>query len=63
MGVPFGLSNANIDGLDLSAVDLDLGVAFGLTTLDGWEGAPKPSLDVQARVRSQGGVGGDSGGE
>jgi hypothetical protein len=60
MGVPFGLSNVNYDGLDLSAVDSDLGVAFGVTTLDGWEGAPKPSLDVQARVRSQGGVGGDS---
>lgn len=60
MGVPFGLSNVNIDGLDLSAIDPDLGVAFGVTTLDGWEGAPKPSLEVQARVRGQGGVGGDS---
>lgn len=60
MGVPFGLSNVNYDGLDLSAVDNDLGVAFGVTTLDGWEGAPKASLEVQSRVRAQGGLGGDS---
>ncbi len=60
MGVPFGLTNVNYDGLDLAAIDTVLGVAFGVTTLDGWEGAPKASLEVQARVRSQGGVGGDS---
>ncbi|GIT80176.1 hypothetical protein LLS1_18450 [Leifsonia sp. LS1] len=60
MGVPYGLSNVNIDGLDLAAVDVDLGVKFGVTTLSGWEGASKPSLDLTNRVRSQGAIGGDS---
>ncbi|WP_378144819.1 hypothetical protein ACFJGV_15180 [Cnuibacter sp. UC19_7] len=56
MGIPFGLTNVNMRGLDLCGVDTDTGVAFGVTSLDGWEGAPAATTRIEQRSLRSGGI-------
>lgn len=60
MGIPIGLSNVNINGLDLAARDAEMQSTFLVDTVDGWGGKPKPALTIAQKPRSGGGWAGTS---
>lgn len=58
MGIPYGLTNVNLNGLDLAAYDSDLDVKFGITDVDGWDGGTAATTKRSQRARHSGSTSG-----
>jgi hypothetical protein len=54
VGVPYGLTNVNVGGVDFAAVD-DTGIEWFVDDIDGWEGSPASTLAVTQKTRAAGG--------
>lgn len=60
MAIPLGLSTVNMGGLDLFAEDSVNATDIILSDMEGWEGKPKPSIEVTRKPRQPGGWAGES---